>query len=308
MIKDKGGIQVRAITEQSEQKIVRIYNEKWLSNLILEAGAQRPGLALTGYFKYLHKTQIQVFGKTEIGYLMQLEPEEREKSLKNYLPMKIPGIIVSENQEVEDTLVAVAAKYHTPILVSDLRTTLLVSRVSAFLYKHFSEKIKVNGVLVDIMGLGILIRGASGIGKSETALELIDKGHQLISDDLVEFYLNPNDEPVGRSVEKIKKWLEVRGLGVINIVDLFGVGAFQEEKKLDLVINLELWDPKKKYDRLGGEDLYFKVLDKDIPMFDLPVSSGRNVAIMIEAAVKYFIARENGSTPFVDTLKRMKQP
>jgi HPr kinase/phosphorylase len=222
--------------------------------------------------------------------------------------MKIPGIIVSENQEVEDTLVAVAAKYHTPILVSDLRTTLLVSRVSAFLYKHFSEKIKVNGVLVDIMGLGILIRGASGIGKSETALELIDKGHQLISDDLVEFYLNPNDEPVGRSVEKIKKWLEVRGLGVINIVDLFGVGAFQEEKKLDLVINLELWDPKKKYDRLGGEDLYFKVLDKDIPMFDLPVSSGRNVAIMIEAAVKYFIARENGSTPFVDTLKRMKQP
>jgi len=308
MIKDNGGIQVRAITEQSEQKIVRIYNEKWLSNLILEAGAQRPGLALTGYFKYLHKTQIQVFGKTEIGYLMQLEPEEREKSLKNYLPMKIPGIIVSENQEVEDTLVAVAAKYHTPILVSDLRTTLLVSRVSAFLYKHFSEKIKVNGVLVDIMGLGILIRGASGIGKSETALELIDKGHQLISDDLVEFYLNPNDEPVGRSVEKIKKWLEVRGLGVINIVDLFGVGAFQEEKKLDLVINLELWDPKKKYDRLGGEDLYFKVLDKDIPMFDLPVSSGRNVAIMIEAAVKYFIARENGSTPFVDTLKRMKQP
>lgn len=307
MIKDKNGIQVRAITEQSELKIIQVYNEKWLSNLILEAGTQRPGLALTGYFKYLHKTQIQVFGKTEIGYLRQLEPEGRGKSLKNYLAMKIPGIIVSENQEMEDSLVAVADKYHTPILVSNLRTTLLVSRVSAFLYKHFSEKIKVNGVLVDIMGLGILIQGASGIGKSETALELIDKGHQLISDDLVEFYLNPNDEPVGRSVEKIRKWLEVRGLGVINIVDLFGVGAFQEEKKLDLVINLELWEAKKKYDRLGEDNLYFKVLDKDIPMFKLPVSSGRNVAIMIEAAVKYFIARKNGSTSFVDTLKRIKK-
>jgi HPr kinase/phosphorylase len=145
-----------------------------------------------------------------------------------------------------------------------------------------------------------LIQGQSGVGKSETALELINKGHRLISDDLVEFYLNPNDEPVGRSIERIRDWLEVRGLGVINIADIFGVGSVLEEKKLDLVINLENWDPKKKYDRLGEENLYFKILGKDIPMFNLPVALGRNLSTLIEVAVRYFISRKSGSRSFVD--------
>jgi HPr kinase/phosphorylase len=156
---------------------------------------------------------------------------------------------------------------------------------------------------MDIMGQGILIRGHSGIGKSETALELINKGHQLISDDLVEFYLNSNDEPVGRSIEKIKQWMEVRGLGIINIVDLFGVAAILEEKKLDLVINLEKWNPKKKYDRLGEENLYYSILGNDIPMLNLPVAMGRNVSTLIEVAVKYFISRKNGSRSFVEHLR-----
>ena len=153
---------------------------------------------------------------------------------------------------------------------------------------------------MDIMGQGILIRGQSGIGKSETALELINKGHQLISDDLVEFYLNSNDEPVGRSIEKISQWMEVRGLGIINIVDLFGVAATLEEKKLELVINLEKWNRKKKYDRLGEENLYFTILGNDIPMFNLPVATGRNLSTLIEVAVKYFISRKNGSRSFIE--------
>jgi HPr kinase/phosphorylase len=301
MIKAKQpGVEVNAIIQQNDLEILRVFNEKWTSNRVLNSGVQKPGLALAGYVKYMNKEQIQIFGKTEIGYLMQLPAPEFEKCAKNFLSMKVPGIIVSENQAVDDSLETAAAKYKTPILISNLRSSLLIPRLINFLYGHFSEKIRINGVMMDILGLGILITGPSGIGKSETALELINKGSHLISDDLVEFYLNSNDEPVGRSVEKIKKWLEVRGLGIINIVDMFGVGALLEEKKLDLVISLEKWNPKKKYDRLGEGNLYYNILAKDIPMFNLPVAVGRNLSTLIEVAVKYFISRKNGSLSFME--------
>ena len=181
-------------------------------------------------------------------------------------------------------------------------SALLISRTTGFLYRHFSKKIRVNGVLLDILGFGVLITGDSGIGKSETALELVNKGNHLIGDDLIEFYLNSNDEPVGRSIDRIKKWIEVRGLGIINIVDIFGVGALMEEKKLDLVIHLEKWSPKKKYDRLGEDNIYHNILGKDIPKFVLPVAPGRNLSTLIEVAVKYFISKRNGSISFMDHL------
>jgi HPr kinase/phosphorylase len=300
MIKPKQGLEVDAVVQQNDLEILRVFNDKWTSNKISHSSVQKPGLALAGYTKYLDKQQLQVFGKTEIGYLDQLPTAEFDRCLKNFLSMKVPGILVSEDLEVEEPVHTMAAKYKTPILVSKLRSSLLISRLTNFLYGHFSEKIRINGVMMDILGLGILITGPSGIGKSETALELINKGSHLVSDDLVEFYLNANDEPVGRSVEKIKRWLEVRGLGIINIVDIFGVGALLEEKKLDLVICLEKWNPKKKYDRLGEGNLYFNILGKDIPMFNLPVAVGRNLSILIEVAVKYFISRKNGSLSFIE--------
>lgn len=303
MIKTKQpGVAVDAIIQQSELEILRSHNEKFTTNRILKSGVQKPGLALAGYTKYLDRELVQVFGKTEIGYLMQLPDQEFEKCFKNFLASKVPAIIVSEDLDVDESLISMALKYKTPILTSNLRTSLLIPRLSNFLFGYFSEKIRINGVMMDILGLGILITGPSGIGKSETALELINKGSHLISDDLVEFYLNANDEPVGRSVERIKKWLEVRGLGIINIVDMYGVGALLEEKKLDLVISLEKWNPKKKYDRLGEGNLYYNILGKDIPMFNLPVAVGRNLSTLIEVAVKYFISRKNGSMSFMEHL------
>ena len=307
MIKNKKSVDIRSIIENNNFEITKVYNKKWKANKILHPRTQKPGLALAGYLKYLEKNRIQIFGNTEIGYLEQLSPADKEKCLKSFMSIRIPGIIISEDHDVDDTVVSIANKYKIPILISRLRTSLLVSRISSFLYTHFSKRIKINGVMMDIMGLGILITGGSGIGKSETALELINRGHRLVSDDLIEFYLNSNDEPVGRSIEKIKKWLEVRGLGVINIVDIYGVGALIGEKKLDLVINLEKWSRKKKYDRLGEGNLYFKILEKDIPMFNLPVALGRNLAILVEAAVKYFISRKNGSLSFIDHLNEKNQ-
>ncbi len=302
MTKLEKGVEVGAFIKESNLEIKKIHNEKWITNKILHPRAQRPGIALAGYSKYLNKKRMQVFGKTEMGYLNQLSDEDFEKNLKTFISLKLPAVIISENQEINDTFISIALKYKTPILVSSLVTSLLISRVSSSLYSHFSKTIRINGVLVDIMGQGVLITGESGIGKSETALELVNKGHHLISDDLIEFYLDSNDEPVGRSVETIKNWLEVRGLGIINICDMFGVGAILEEKKLDLVINLEKWNPKKKYERLGEDALYFSVLGKKIPQFKLPVALGRNLSTLIEVAVKYFISKKRGSPSFLEHL------
>jgi HPr kinase/phosphorylase len=300
MIKNKEGIEVGILVRQKEMEIIEIFNRKWLGNIIFHYDVQKPGLALAGYLKYLDKNQLQVFGKTEVGYLRQLPRQEFEKRLKDFMAMRVPGTIISESQEVDGAIVEIAGKYKIPVLISNLKTSLLIPRLSNFLYRHFSQKIKINGVLMDIMGLGILITGPSGIGKSETALELVSKGSHLISDDLVEFYLDSNDELVGRSVDKIKKWIEVRGLGIINIVEMFGVGSLLEEKKLDLVIELEKWNPRKKYERLGEEKLVFNILGKDIPMFNLPVAVGRNLSTLIEVAVKFFISRRSGSMSFVE--------
>jgi HPr kinase/phosphorylase len=300
MIKNKKSIEVTTLIQQCDLEISKVHNEKWVTNKIFQSGAQKPGLALAGYFKYLDKEQIQVFGKTEIGYLQQLSKDDVGNRLKDFMGMRVPCIVVSENQEVDDFIISSAGKNKLPILISNLKTSLLIPRLCTSLYRYFSEKIRINGVMMDIMGLGILITGSSGIGKSETALELVSKGSHLISDDLVEFYLNANEEVVGRSIEKIKKWIEVRGLGIINIVEMFGVGALLEEKKLDLVINLEKWNPRKKYDRLGEGDLYFDILKRPIPMFKLPVAMGRNLSTLIEVAVKYFISKKNGSLSFIE--------
>jgi len=304
MIRSKKGVAISSLLTIPDINIKTTYNEKWLDKKITHPDTQKPGLALAGYMEFVNKGSLHVFGKTETGYLNSLKPEECKKSLDQYLTIKPPAIITAENQELNPEIIEIFNTHRISVLVSSLKSSHLISRTSSYLFKHFSKKIRINGVLMDIMGQGVLIIGESGIGKSETALELIKKGHQLISDDLIEFYLDSNDEPVGKYIDSIKKWIEVRGLGIINIVDMFGFGAMLEEKKLDLVIDMENWDPKKKYDRLGEENLYFPILGKDIPMFKLPVSIGRNLSTLVEIAVKYFISRKSGSESFLEHLNK----
>ncbi|MEN8223509.1 MAG: HPr(Ser) kinase/phosphatase [Acidobacteriota bacterium] len=306
MIRPKKGVEVRSLLKVPDVSIKKIYNEKWLDKKITNPDTQKPGLALAGYMEFVNKGSLQIFGKTETGYLNHLNTAECKKSLDGYLTIKPPAIVTAEEQELKPEIIEILNNNRISVLVSDLKSSLLISRTSSFLFKYFSKKVRINGVLMDIMGQGVLIRGESGIGKSETALELIKKGHQLISDDLIEFYLDSNDEPVGKYIDSIKKWIEVRGLGIINIVDMFGFGAMLEEKKLDLVIDMENWDPKKKYDRLGEENLYFPILGKDIQMFKLPVSIGRNLSTLVEITVKYFISRKSGSESFLEHISREK--
>ena len=301
MIK-KTGIEIREISLQTDLEIQQILNDRWLENKTRHPRPQRPGLALAGYHRYLDKLRIQIFGKTEVGYLAQLEAPECEKRLRQFFAARIPALIISDGQPAQENLVSADSRYHTSDLTSNLKTSVLVSRLSSFLSRHFSQKIRINGVLLDIKGVGTLLTGDSGIGKSESALELVNKGHQLVSDDLIEFYLDPYDRPVGRSIERIKQWIEVRGLGIINIVDIFGIGALLPEKKLDLVIKLEKWSPRKKYDLLGEGKLSFNILGKEIPMFIIPVAPGRNISTLVEVAVKYYMSRKNGSKSFIEYL------
>jgi HPr kinase/phosphorylase len=303
MAKETKGIAIHKILELSQLKIIKIHNEKWLDNPITHPRPQRPGLGLTGYLKHIQASRIQVFGKTEVGYLHSLKDDEKYRCLKNYLSMKLPGIVISESIEAEVDWLAMATHYHTPIMISALHTAALISRLALFLYQYFSKKIKLNGVLMDIMGQGVLITGTSGIGKSETALELVNKGYQLIADDVTEFYLDSNDDLVGRANEIIKSLMEVRGLGIINVNDIFGASAVLDEKKLNLVINLEKWEPKKKYDRLGEDNLFSKILDIDIPTINLPVAPGRNLSTIIEVAVRNFLAKKSGKKTYLELKK-----
>ena len=308
MPKELKGIQISQISELSQLKIVRVFNEKWAHNLVSHPRPQRPGLGLSGHLKHIQAGRIQIFGKTEAGYLHNLKEEDKTRSLKNYFALKLPGVIISENIEPAADWIAIAARYNTPVLVSELHTAPLISRLSAFLYQYFSKKIKMNGVLMDIMGQGVLITGASGIGKSETALELVNKGYQLIADDVTEFYLDSNDDLVGRANEVIKNLMEVRGLGIININDIFGASALLEEKKLNLVINLEKWDPKKKYDRLGEDNLYFRILGLEVQLINLPVGPGRNLSTIIEVAVRNFLAKKSGRKTYLENKKEEPLP
>ena len=300
MPKETKGIQISQILELIPLKILKIHNEKWLGNLVSHPRPQRPGLGLTGYLKHIQTGRIQIFGKTEIGYLLNLKEDDRNRCLKNYLALKLPAITVSENIAVEAEWIAMADHFHTPILVTELHTAPLISRLNAFLYQYFSKKIKLNGVLMDIMGQGIMLTGASGIGKSETALEMVNKGYQLIADDIIEFYIDSNDDLVGRSNPIIKNLMEVRGLGIININDIFGASAVLEEKELNLVIHLEKWDAKKKYDRLGEDSSYSKILGLDIPLITLPVAPGRNLSTIIEVAVRNFLAKKSGKKTYLE--------
>jgi HPr kinase/phosphorylase len=308
MPKDTKGIQLRQIQELSQLKIIRSINEKWIDNLVTHPRPQRPGLGLTGYLKHIQSGRIQIFGKTEVGYLHNLKEEDKNRCLKNYFSLKLPGIVISESIPADSDWIAMAARFNTPILISELHTAPLISRLSAFLYQYFAKKIKMNGVLMDIMGQGVLITGSSGIGKSETALELVNKGYQLIADDVAEFYLDSNDDLIGRANEIIKNLMEVRGLGIININDIFGASAVLEEKKLNLVINLEKWDPKKKYDRLGEDNLYFKILGLEIPLLTLPVGPGRNLSTIIEVAVRNFLAKKSGKKTYMEAKKDSPLP
>ena len=245
----------------------------------------RPGLALSGFFDAFAFKRVQLFGRGEAAYLQKLHDENKNDNLKALFSYKIPCCVFSNNREPTQEFFQLAEEACCPLFQTSLDTTDFSTRLIRVFSNIFAPKKTVHGVLVEVYGVGILLTGHSGVGKSETALELVERGHRLVADDIVEVRCVNGNVVLGRGANAlISHHMEIRGLGIINVSQLYGVGAIRDQKEIQLVVQLEEWDSGKVYDRLGVDQKYMDILGVKVPAIDIPVRPGRNLPIIIEAA------------------------
>lgn len=252
--------------------------------LIQSRDVVRPGMELNGYHEYFDPNRIAVLGRAEMYMLESLKPERRAVALDSYLSLKPPAVIVSRGIDPGKDFMEIAETYHVPVLRTTESTSNVVASLVAYLNVELAPRITRHGVLVEVYGEGILLVGDSGVGKSETAIELIKRGHRLIADDAVEIRRVSSKSLVGQSPENIRHFIELRGIGIVNVARVYGVGAVKLSESLDLVVQLEAWDPTKNYQRTGLESEYYDILGVSIPSTSIPVSPGRNLAVVLETA------------------------
>jgi len=249
-----------------------------------QSDVNRPALQLTGFFNYFDSERVQIIGKVEYTYLQTLETEKRIEVLEKLISSKIPCLILSRDLEPMQELLDAAIKFQVPLLQTNKATSYFMSEIIRYLKVELAPRISIHGGLVDVFGEGVLIMGESGIGKSEAALELIKRGHRLVADDVVEIAKVSDETLLGTSPDIIRYLIELRGIGIIDIKTLFGVGSVKERHSIDLVIKLEDWDPKKEYDRLGLEEEYTEILGNKVICHTIPIRPGRNLSIIVESA------------------------
>lgn len=244
----------------------------------------RPSLQLAGFFDYFDNTRIQVIGRVEITYINKMTPEARRESFEKLFEKNLPFVIVTRDMTVPPEMRELAEKYNTPLARTHMSTSRFVSALIAFLNVELAPRVTTHGVLVEVYGEGILLLGDSGIGKSETAIELVKRGHRLVADDAVEVRRVSDKSLIGSAPDIIRHFIELRGIGIVDVKMIFGMGAVKNTEKIDLVINLESWKEKKQYDRLGLNTEYTEILGMQIPSVTIPVKPGRNLAVVIEVA------------------------
>jgi len=254
------------------------------ARLVSSCDVNRPGLALGGYFDYFDNDRIQILGKSEHGYLEDLPAETRASRIDEFVSQQPPAIVVSRGLEVLDELQASCEKYGVPLLRTSDTTSGFMAALIAYLNVQLAPRITRHGVLVEVYGEGILLLGDSGVGKSETAIELVKRGHRLIADDAVEIRRVSAKALVGSAPENIRHFIELRGIGIVNARRIFGMGAVKVTEKIDMMIQLEQWDSEKVYDRMGLDNEYADILGIKVPLLTIPVKPGRNLAIIIEVA------------------------
>ncbi|MBT2666587.1 HPr(Ser) kinase/phosphatase [Peribacillus simplex] len=282
-----------------------ISGEEGINRPIVTSDLSRPGLEIAGFFDYYPADRVQLLGMTEMSFFNRLNEPERIQRMEELCRDFTPGIIITRGQEVPIELIEASERESVPVMRSNMKTTRLYSRLTNFLESRLAPTTAVHGVLVDIYGLGVLITGKSGVGKSETALELVKRGHRLVADDCVEIRQEDQDTLVGNAPDLIEHLLEIRGLGIINVMTLFGAGAVRSNKKISIVINLELWEKNKQYDRVGLDEEKMKIIDTEVTKITVPVRPGRNLAVIIEvAAMNYRLKRMgvNAAEQFSDRL------
>lgn len=289
-------VEVRELLGQelTELQLTVLSGESHLDNRITHPRVQKPGLAFAGYYDYIKPGRVQILGASEKMYVDTLEPEKRTERFEMIAGMAIPVFVITKGLEPAPEFLPICRQHGLPILVSPSLSSTIIKRISFFLEEHLVPSTVVHGVLLDVYGLGVLLIGDSGVGKSECALDLITRGHSLVADDRVTVKQYPHGDLLGFCEEPLRHHMELRGLGIINVQDLFGLAAVRERKSIDLVVELESWDESKAYDRLGLDETVYKILDTPCPYIKMPVALGRNLSILVEIAARNHVLKLQG--------------
>lgn len=273
---------------------------------IITSEVNRPGLALTGYFTDFEKDRLQLMGNAEHGYLESLTPDDRKAKVDALFSRKFPALIICQGIEAIPEIMESAKKYEIPLLGTEEPTSNVMSSVISLLSVKLAPQVTRHGVLVEVYGEGILMLGESGVGKSEAAMELLKRGHRLVADDAVEIKRVSNRTLVGTSPEIIRHLIELRGIGIVDVRQIFGMGAVKESEKIDLVLSLENWSQDTKYDRFGLEYEQYDILGLQVPMITIPIKPGRNLAVIIEVAAMNNRLKRLGYNAAAELNKRLE--
>ncbi|MDR0821723.1 MAG: HPr(Ser) kinase/phosphatase [Oscillospiraceae bacterium] len=303
MIKDLS-VTFKEIVE--EFKLEVLYSPYSIENIhIKTADVNRPGLQLAGFYEYYDNSRIQIAGKAEFAYMEQKPIDERVDAFDDFFSTKPPVFIVTRGMEIFPEIYTVAAHYEVPLFRSASPTSEFTAKLIHFLGIKLAPRITRHGVLIEVYGEGVLIIGDSGVGKSEAAIELVKRGHRLVADDAVEIRRTSDITLVGSSPDNIRHFLELRGIGIINARQLFGMGAIKIDEEIDLVAGLELWDSSKMYDRMGVDNRFISILGVKVPHVTIPVKPGRNIAVILEVAAMNNRQKKMGYNAAQDLLERL---
>lgn len=278
-----------------------------LTRQISSPRIQKPGLALTGFMEHIHPRRLQIFGSTEVAFLRTLATGRQREVLDTLLRTDLACVVVTKDLELPEVLPELCEAHGIPLLKTPLLSSVFIQEVQALLEELLATSASLHGVLLDVFGVGILLLGKSGIGKSEIALDLVMRGHRLVADDIVDVTRRAGDTVTGSGNPIIKHHMEIRGLGIINIKDLFGVAAVRERKVIELVVELTEWDPDAEYDRLGVDEQSHRIVGVDIPLAIVPVRPGRNMTTIIEVAARNQLLKLQGhhsAREFAERLNR----
>lgn len=300
-------ISLSKIIETFELEV--IYEPDNIDKILVETSdINRPGLQMVGFAEYFDSGRIQIMGKVEFTFLEQFTSRQREIRLKKFYSLGFPALVITRGLQIFPEMLEYSEKYNIPLLRSELGTSQFMSMLIRYLNEQLAPMKTRHGVLCEIYGEGILIMGESGVGKSEAAIELVKRGHRLVADDAVEIRKISDSALVGKSPDIIRHFVEVRGIGIIDVKEIFGMGAIKDEQPIDLVIHLEQWEKGKQYDRLGMIDEYTNIMGINVPSITIPVKLGRNIAVIVEVAAMNNRQKKMGYNAAVELNNRlMKQ-
>ena len=301
------GVLVQELDQNKDHplELILAAGRKGLSKQITHSQIQKMGLALTGFTRFVDPERLQIIGNTEMAYFKTLPASQQEEVIHRICSLDMACVVVTRNLEVPELLLKEAEEKGIPLFRTPLRSFDFIERVTKFLEEKLAASTSIHGVLIDVFGVGVLILGKSGIGKSECALDLILRRHRLVADDMVYIQRRSPTSVLGSGFEVIRHHMEIRGLGIINIRNLFGVEAIREQKKIELVLELMEWDTSQEYDRLGFEEEKYAILGVELPMLRIPVTPGRNLSTIIEVAARNYLLKRMGYDSALEFEKKL---